>query len=636
MSFLTQFSSYFNEAEKETELYKMWLAIGVNTEKAIYEEQNKLSIQMSDINNFDEDTYRSWLAFFLKKIPYRISAVSEITCKIINNSKSITIPKYAQLKNNDGFIFTQMNDLTIVPGHENKTTVVQGKYIVASGIYNDVIKIQATNPDLTHLSVKINGEEIPEVSYATSYDNLSWMGKWTPNQNEEGKSFGGLPHLENATGNRGFFYTVVSDGSAKFSESGIPIEFRTGDVVCFDGVEWQKNLNSTNISPIQFSNTYAIPRNGYFAYYYGNYLYVKVFLGNDVKNPQGQTYEVGYISSDGVQGETDENTLTYVSSYQDADGTTAKLEIQNTKSSSGVNELTSGKLGSFLKQRLYATINLSSIPEYTHWFNAQPEVGDCIILSDYERYLRSGKSNFQITNTINVFAINNKTNSNNRNLTDTEKDELIKRIKPYKDITNISFSDPQKIQHVLKFQYATTTNAPVFETFIETTARKFYDSDFLKLRNESLFDDLDLAAIIQEIQTNSVEKSTGLTVKGYHYNSIAVDTETSITIKCYGSEKRGDGQYIVYDADGNKLTVLDEVLSGDTCSIMYRGSNPTVVGIHDSNHNITIDVVKLKTFGLDVKQIECYWGMAIEGILSAGSDVAYRVLAKVEIEYSQK
>ena len=37
MSFLTQFSSYFNEAEKETELYKMWLAIGVNTEKAIYE-----------------------------------------------------------------------------------------------------------------------------------------------------------------------------------------------------------------------------------------------------------------------------------------------------------------------------------------------------------------------------------------------------------------------------------------------------------------------------------------------------------------------------------------------------------------------------------------------------------------------
>ena len=94
MSFRSQFSSYFSAQEKETELYKMWLQIGINTEKALLEEQEKLNAEFTDISSFSEDTSRSWLSFFLKKIPYRITAKLLVTIKdpgTIQNSITIRL-----------------------------------------------------------------------------------------------------------------------------------------------------------------------------------------------------------------------------------------------------------------------------------------------------------------------------------------------------------------------------------------------------------------------------------------------------------------------------------------------------------------------------------------------------------------
>ena len=107
MSFLNQFSTYFDSQEKDTELYALWSAIGVNTEKAILEEQNKINAEFTDINNFSEDTMRSWLAFFLQKIPYRTSATTQVTVSLKStNAKITTIPKYDQLTTDDGIIYT--------------------------------------------------------------------------------------------------------------------------------------------------------------------------------------------------------------------------------------------------------------------------------------------------------------------------------------------------------------------------------------------------------------------------------------------------------------------------------------------------------------------------------------------------
>ena len=97
MAFLNQFSTYFTAEERATELYALWSAIGVNTEKAILEEQQKLNDSQTDINSFDEDTMRSWLAFFLYKTPYRTSCKCNITVTLKSDTGLTHIPKYTIL-----------------------------------------------------------------------------------------------------------------------------------------------------------------------------------------------------------------------------------------------------------------------------------------------------------------------------------------------------------------------------------------------------------------------------------------------------------------------------------------------------------------------------------------------------------
>ena len=180
MSFLTQFSTYFTAQQKETELYALWSQIGVNLEKALLEEQEAKNTEFSDINNFSEDTMRSWLGFFLAKIPYRTSATTQVAVKMDGDYKQVEIPQYAELTSSNGIIYTQMNNIILSKGDERTVTAVQGTRITERGTYNSIIKVQATNPDLTYLTVKIDGVDIPEVSYETSYDNLKYLGSWNP------------------------------------------------------------------------------------------------------------------------------------------------------------------------------------------------------------------------------------------------------------------------------------------------------------------------------------------------------------------------------------------------------------------------------------------------------------------------
>ena len=511
MGFLNQFSTYFNSQEKETELYALWSSIGVNMEKAILEEQNKINAEFTDINNFSEDTMRSWLAFFLQKIPYRTSATTQVTVSLKSENAKITrIPKYDQLTTDNGIIYTLYEDISLIKGDVRTVTAVQGKRITETGVYKSLIKIQANNPDLSYIEVKLNGVNIPPVSYETSYDQLSYLGHWKP-QSEEGKDFGGTPFIQNNFGKKGQFYDVIADGYTIFEAEEIPTEFRKGDVVVYDGYKWQKSFVTNGLQPIQFTNSYAVPSNGYFAYYYNNYLYIKIFAGTEVSNPNGQNYEVNYIQSDGIQGQIDANTLSFVSSYEDIDENIVELEVTNTTSSAAVNEPSTGKLGLYLKQRLYSSINVSSVPEYTNWFNAQPEVGDCMVLSDYEKYVRAGKPyGFSPTGIVDVFLVG----TDGQPLSPELQSELLDRIEPFKDIAVLHISEFTRVKQYLRFEYTTSTNESAFEQFVQATATQYYNLNYLQSKNSSIFDNLDLASVIEDVQQNSPYASTGLIVRG--------------------------------------------------------------------------------------------------------------------------
>ena len=146
MSFANQFATYFTPEQRETELYQLWSTIGQNMEKTILEEQGKLNTEFTDINNFSEDTLRSWLAFFLMRIPYRTTATCQVKTSMPGNYQETTIPQYAELTTDDGIIYTQMEKVTLSKGDTRVVTAVQGIRVVENGTYNTIIKKQPTKP----------------------------------------------------------------------------------------------------------------------------------------------------------------------------------------------------------------------------------------------------------------------------------------------------------------------------------------------------------------------------------------------------------------------------------------------------------------------------------------------------------
>ena len=641
MAFLNQFATYFTSQDRETELYNLWSSMGVNMEKSILEEQNRINTEFTDINNFSEDTMRSWLSFFLQKIPYRTTATTQVSVSLNGDYARTQIGKYDELTTQDGIIYTLMEDITLIGDDERTVTAVQGTRITETGIFNSIIKVQANNPDLSYLTVKINNIEIPEVSYETSYDQLSFLGNWKP-QCTNGNEWGGTPYLQDAYGKKGQAYWVIADGSTKFSEDGLTDEFRRGDIVVFDGTKWQRSSRTNDFNPIQFANTYAVPRGGYFAYYYDSYLYIKVFSGGGVNNPNGYPYEVSYIKSDGVQGEIKENSLEFVSDYEDINENKVKLNISNTQSTVAINEPSVGKLGLYLKQRLYSSINVSSVPEYTAWFNAQPEVGDCLVLSDYEKWIRSGKENYFPTGIVEVYLVDPNGNA----LTTDVQDKLLERIEPYKDIAVLQIARFTPVEQYLRFEYTTSTSLDAFEQFVKSKASLYYNLSYLQSKDSSLFDNLDLAAIVQDIQETSPYASTGLILKGYHYFEKELsNSDRKLSISSYSNERPGRGWYtltIYKTIDGieKKLVyTFEEVESAGTtisCYIYNKDNGSEEVGSH-VEQLVTLDFTNFfynhsEEIGeYNSALLQCYWGMENEGILSIGAENGLRKLHSIDV-----
>ena len=637
MGFLQQFSTYFTPEQRQTELYALWSAIGVNTEKAILEEQQRLNDSQTDINSFDEDTMRSWLAFFLHKTPYRTSAKCALTVTLKSNTGLTHIPKYTYLKNNTGHKYIMFDDLYLVKDTSRTITVVEGSRIVEKGTYSSMIKVQAVNPDMDYVELKINGETVPQASYDTSYDTLSYKGSWSPFG--EGSLYGSS-QLKDGNGNKGEFYTVIADGKVRFNEAGVVYDFKKGDLVVFDGNYWQKSAYTNQLHPIEFQSTYLVPQNGYYAYYYGGFLYVKVFQGPLVHNPEGMQYELSYISSSGVQGRTNANTLEFDQTFYDVDENESDIEVSNQASTIGVNEPGVGKLGLYLKQRLYSGINISSVPEYTAWFMGQPEVGDVMVMGDWERYLKAGEVDLKLTNTVYVYLVD----ASGEIMNEETVKVLFDRIRPYKDIAVMKTEHFREIKHYVICTFTSADNPDAFVPYAKAEVGLHYDLDYMHRHGYSLFNDLDMTKVYQSFLDDRTQNFQGLTLNGYHYDDrIVSNTSKSVTMESFEGEKLGDGFYELEweegEGDDKHLevrTLYEDMEPGETSyAVIYlKGESGNIIrGRHEGN------VVQIDLSGIewpDEATLKCYWGMADKGNLVVGVQNGIRRLEGVRVEMMEE
>lgn len=700
MSFLSQFSSFFTAEERESELFKMWSQIGVNMEKAYLETQGQLNAEMTDINAFSEDTCRSWLSFFMKKIPNRITSKVQATIKAGESFEgTVTLNRGATLKSKSGKPWVLMEDLTMNENSERVVTLVQGKLVTAEGNFSTLIKIQANNPDLDYLKLySVSGTgttEIEEVSFTTSYDNLKYKGSWTPDclwaqskgdvttfppnpvsgdvykyvgttgtyinghlyqwlnnswQDLEGNIFGGNPKLIDGTNEflTGDMFNVIHPGRAKFSEkeNAEYYEFGMGDMVVFDGEKWTPISSMTGLNPFQFQNQYGVPAggyydntpsNGYFAYYQDGFIYIKVFPGSRLKDLTDTTYKVEYIESDGIQGEISAtDTITFDGKFPTTKQKMVEMLAEHdTESTKAVNSPSTGKLSLFLKERFFSGINISSVPEYTIWFKAQPEVGDCFVLSDYEKFIRSGKSfseGFDVTGVVEVMAVDRYGNAIN----DTVWGKLLARIEEYKDIAFIDYKDFTRVMNYFKVTFTSSLNNTEFKTYVRNAIEQWYDVDFLQVHNCSLFANLNMSEVLNDILNNDSNETQGVNIEAFHCvtrEDIIPDNDISITEVLKG-EKIGGGFYRVYNGDTLIETFYERLDVKGTSANIYRensGNLASPIGSRNSETGIVIRIPSEWSSITTPLTLKCYLPSSDPAYLYVGEDYGMRSLEGVEV-----
>lgn len=539
MSFYNEFAKNFTEEGKRTELFNLWSAIGQNMEKAIIEEQNKINAEHSDINVFNENTLRSWLAFFLYNINYKESCTCLINIKN-NSGAAVSIPENSQLITSDGIKYVMLKSVTLSANSTVSVEVVQGEFVQSNETFSSLIKIKCENPNLRYMTVKVDGNEINRVSYLNSYDQFHYMGSWSPASNE----------VPSANPNKGDVYNLSKNATVTIDS----VQYRYGDLICYDGSNWRKLDTSINFA--LFSGDTTVPTNGYFAYYYDGNLYVKIFTGDDVSI--GSNVSISWIKSDSTEGQISSNAgFSFVNQLRDVQNRNANITITNETSSTVPPETNIETLRTYQKQALFVNNTISSVPEYQYWLSCQPEIADVRVLSDWE--ISKIIKTYRNTQIVRFYALDNNGDKIYDNAT---AQSVMERMKKYSDIAYTIFSDFIICKHYFIIRYTSATNEQNASSDLINLISNEYDIHTIS-QHDSLFDNFDISKFMITIDNKlSSQNFTGLSITGYHYerSDVMSYTASNLRLTKFSNEKFGVGNfYRFYKLSDQSVTPTDYI-----------------------------------------------------------------------------
>ena len=626
-SFHSQFQSYFTAEERESELYRVLATIGVNVEKTILEEINAEIRRASEISRFPENKLRSWLAYFLMPVRNVVSArgVGRIT---LLDPGTVTIsPSEVNLIGRNGLDYELRETLMLSgSGSSLPFSFVQGRTVVTAPLtYSEFlsIPIDSGNVDLTDIRVTFSdGQDIPMV-----------------------QSFPVNPFdLDSA-----YVKDYISPGDSDAKVEGLL-------------------LNSLNALWTSVNSVSVRPSGGFFPFFYNNTLFIKIYpdIGAGVVLPDGRGVIVTYRLSDGVLGNIGKDQFRdFSGSIMNADGDEVELEITNEPARNGVNEPSYAELVNLLRRRFFASTHVSSIPEYTTWFLSQPEVGDCLVVSDYLKWRMSARTDFGadlIQGIVEIYLLDKR-----GEIIDPNRDRVLigyldDRLTPVRDIAFLEYRRPLVYWHFYLVQYRSVFNEINFMGAAESSVQTLYSVEWAQANSRSLFSDMDM-----ELVTNMMRAGydpVGLRVIPFHYievpYNLAVHVQTELKVRYYRGEKPGGwyefyeydedtdsfGYYITIDGEiagfikGEPAAVYREFVEATGSVVIYRYKKTSVEGgwtwgtlwgdtedswvgsrspVQEEAHDSGMITIRMDE-NLRRGVLRCFWAIENEGTMPVGSE----------------
>jgi len=367
----------------------------------------------------------------------------------------------------------------------------------------------------------------------------------------------------------------------------------------------------------------VLPSNGFFPYYYNNTLYIKIYKGINTPNPENAYYEVSYRVCAGVEGNIPENSL---SNFQDAiydiNNNEVKYKITNERVNNGASAPNKNKLVNLLRQTMFAKNSIASVPEYKAWLLSQPEIGDCMVVGDYEKYRRTGV--VQISGTVDLYLMD----LYGEPLSLAQRVQIQSRIEEVKDIAILVFKDFDYIQQYFLFKYRSAHKEPEFIEYVRNVFNNFFNLTYLKSINKSLFEDLNTNEILDVLMASEYAPE-GMSITPYHYREVDIPTDmTTLVIDGFNGEKPG-GFYELYGPEDVDTRPLLQVFKE------FRQPNGNGAIFNENNVQIGSRVgttITLNYNFLSGSLFKAYLLSKDDAIISVGSDVGARKLKGVDFE----
>jgi hypothetical protein len=588
VSFYNDFQNSFSPEERSAEIIRVLSMAGVNAEKAILEHLSVEVRSVTELMAFPEQRLRSWLAFFLRPVRNVVSSQGRVLVEVVNDgdhSESVFVPAGAVLQGKNGRLFYQEEQGSFFPGVKKWVNVIQGKPVTATGPYSEFIAIPAVNVDMSDIKVELGGTEAFQVDSDSAETHFGICDS-RPDESVKAAQIPGFILVSGVVVKVRFNFDnsavelqldVSGSGPAPILYQGKPVEpsfFVAGGVYdfTFDSGRWL--VSGQSLNAVEVVNGTVKPYNGFYAFYYNDTLYIKIFKGPHVI--VSSQYRVTYRVSDGVAGNLGINQFKgYQDSFLYSDGSLVSVLVKNEEPiSGGVDAPLFYELVAELRRKFFVTTNVATVPEYRIWFLSRPEVFDCLVESDLTRSAASNQT--EVSGLVDIYLMGVSSSASGvkqfEPLIPSKGSNLWRSLDKVRDLAPLYFKEYEPVYNFFQVRFQSSDDNKRFVVDAEAMVGRFYsDVGLIRALNLSLFDNLDVTILYRGLA--GLYNVTGLDVIPYHFREYSRDAffeGDNWVVEPYLGEDTGKGYYEFWGpADGDPdgvpvcLKTFRELLSAD-------------------------------------------------------------------------